>query len=306
MNSLRGIFAKIMCEVGATNNNLVVMVGDISHGILSEFRKNYPERYFNIGINEPAMISISAGLSKVGLIPVVHTIAPFLVERTYEQIKIDFAYQNLGGNLISVGSAFDYSKLGCSHHSYSDVSLMASLPNSQIFIPGSEVEFEVLFKYSYTQEKINYFRLTENSHGVNFGPNEIIPEKGIKIRNGKDITFVTIGATLKDVLIASDTLLQLGFDCEVIYLHTFKPFDSKIVRESVEKTRKFLTIEELSSHDGLYNQVLKSVYEIDGVRGGQLAINDFLRFYGTYKELRSVARLDAESIIQKSLTLLNP
>jgi transketolase len=89
----------------------VVVVGDISHGILSKFRNENPDRYFNIGISEPGMVNVAAGLSASGLIPVIHTIAPFLIERSYEQIKLDFGYQNLPGNFVSVGSSFDYSKL---------------------------------------------------------------------------------------------------------------------------------------------------------------------------------------------------
>ena len=70
---------------------------------------------------EPTIVNMAAGLSKVGLVPVIHTIAPFITERSYEQIKLDFGYQKLPVNIISVGSAFDYSQLGCSHHCYSDV-----------------------------------------------------------------------------------------------------------------------------------------------------------------------------------------
>ena len=124
MRSLRPIFAKTLSDLGAVDENLVVIVGDISHGLLGDFRNSFPSRYFNIGICEPAMVGVAAGMSKIGLNPVIHTIAPFLIERAYEQIKLDFGYQQISGNFVSVGSAFDYSKLGCSHHSYADVSLI--------------------------------------------------------------------------------------------------------------------------------------------------------------------------------------
>ena len=92
MTSLRKAFADSMLKLGDIDKNLVVIVGDISHGILKPFRESYPDRYFNIGISEPAMVNVAAGLSAQGLNPVVHTIAPFLIERSYEQIKLDFAY----------------------------------------------------------------------------------------------------------------------------------------------------------------------------------------------------------------------
>ena len=91
--------------------------------------QNCSNRYYNIGICEPSMVNLAAGFSKVGLNPVVHTIAPFLIERSYEQIKLDFGYQNLNGNFISVGNSYDYAGLGCTHHCPSDVAILSAVPN---------------------------------------------------------------------------------------------------------------------------------------------------------------------------------
>ena len=102
MKKLRENFATLMLELGRKNKDLCVMVGDISHGILQPFAKEFPDRYYNIGICEPSMINIGAGMSKVGLLPVMHTIAPFIAERSYEQIKLDYGYQGLGGNFITI------------------------------------------------------------------------------------------------------------------------------------------------------------------------------------------------------------
>ena len=85
MKKLRNEFADLMLDIGSKDNRLVVMVGDISHGILKPFAKKYPERYYNIGICEPSMVNIAAGLKKIGLIPVVHTIAPFITERAMHE-----------------------------------------------------------------------------------------------------------------------------------------------------------------------------------------------------------------------------
>ena len=162
MKKLRQVFAETMHEIGSSDRNMVVMVGDISHGILQPFAKENPDRYFNIGICEPAMVNLAAGFSKVGLNPVVHTIAPFLTERAYEQIKLDFGYQKLNLNLVSVGGSFDYSQLGCSHHCYSDVSLISHLKRGNVVIPGSPIEFKKIFQQIYQDDAINYF-LRKNS-----------------------------------------------------------------------------------------------------------------------------------------------
>lgn len=303
MGSLRPIFASTLTKIGLKDKNLVVVVGDISHGILGDFRNKYPSRYFNIGICEPATIGVAAGLSYSGLIPVVHTIAPFLIERTYEQIKLDFGYQNLSGNFVSVGSSFDYSKLGCSHHSYADVSLISHLPRSRVFIPGSPVEFEVLFEKAYKQDYINYFRLTENSHEVEFKREQIVIGEAIQVIEGTDISLITIGSQLKNCVQVARKLRSRGVSVEIMYLPTFKPFDSKRIRQSIQKTGNFITIEELSSQDGLYNAVLQSVFGLEKIKGKQMAVSNFIRTYGSYSELQNEAGLSEQHIL-KNIELL--
>lgn len=304
MGSLRPVFASTLKKIGALDDDLVVVVGDISHGILGDFRNAHPDRYFNVGICEAATVGVAAGLAHVGLIPVVHTIAPFLIERAYEQIKLDFGYQNLPGNFVSVGSSFDYSKLGCSHHSYADVSLISHLPKGRVFLPGSPIEFEILFEQAYKQDHINYFRLTENSHDIDFKRKQIKIGEAIRVLEGSDISLITIGSQLRNCVEAAKKLSMRGISVEVIYLPTFKPFDSKAVRYSVEKTAKFITVEELSSQDGLYNKVLQSVFGLGKLKGKQMAVSDFIRSYGTYTELQNQAGLSEECIIANVEILL--
>lgn len=303
MKKLREVFAETMLEVGPNDENLVVMVGDISHGILQPFAKECPNRYFNIGICEPAMVNLACGLSKVGLNPVVHTIAPFITERAYEQIKLDFGYQKLNLNLISVGGSFDYAQLGCSHHCYTDVSLISHLKRGVVVLPGSPIEFKKLFKDIYRNDSINYFRLPEVPHGVEFSESEIQFGKGIKVRDGSDITIAVIGTQLKNAIKAADNLLSKGISCEILYFHTIKPFDDFIVNQSVSKTKNLVTLEELSSHDGLFNLCLKSCMDIDGVSYKQMAVTDFIHGYGSYEELCVKAGLSSQDL-EKNITNL--
>lgn len=304
MKKLRQQFADLMLEEGNKNKDIVVMVGDISHGILQPFAKKFPDRYYNIGICEPSMVNLAAGINKVGLVPVVHTIAPFITERAFEQIKLDFGYQKLALNLVSIGSAFDYSKLGCSHHCYSDASILSHLSNSQIFIPGSNIEFKELFKQAYKKKKINYFKLTDNAHGYHFNKKDIKIGKGIVVHSGVDLTICVIGPQLKNVLEVRKKLKEKKISAEIIYFPTLKPFDNKIVEKSIKKTGKLLTIEELSVHDGLFNQCLKSLAG-KSFKYKQIAIKDFIHDYGTYEELCSIAGLSIENITKQSLKLVN-
>ncbi len=296
---IREVFADLVNTIGKKDKNLVVMVGDISHGILKKFRKNFPDRYYNIGICEPSMVNLAAGLSKVGLNPVIHTIAPFLIERSYEQIKLDFGYQKLPVNIVSVGGAFDYTKLGCSHHCYTDVSLLSHFKNSNIILPASEKEFKKLFLKIYKMKKINYFRLPENKHEVNIDTKKIKFGKIVKVLNGKDVTLVASGTMLKEAKIASDYCRKIGIEIELLYVHTLKPFDKKTIIKSVKKTNKIVTVEDLSAHDGLYSLCIKSIYDLNNVKAKQLAIKDFIHSYGSFNELCKKSGLDHKNIIQQ-------
>jgi transketolase len=302
--SLRKVFAETITEIARVDERLIVFVGDISHGIFKELRQDFPDRYYNIGICEPGMLNVAAGLSAKGLIPVVHTIAPFLIERSYEQIKLDFAYQSLGVNLISVGGAFDYAKLGCSHHCYTDYSLLSKFSKSNIFFPGSDIEFRSIFKNVYNNGEMNYFRLTEFPHDISFESSEIKVGKAIKISSGSDLTIVTAGAALKRVKEATYLLNKSGYSVDILYYHTLKPFDSKIVFDSVSKTKKVIVFEENSSEDGLFKLVNNSisgkfVYDIR-----QMAINDFVRTYGTYEYLCEITGLSTSNLLKVSLNLI--
>ena len=296
MKKLRQVFADTMHELGSIDKNLVVMVGDISHGILQPFAKENPDRYFNIGICEPAMVNLASGFSKVGLNPVVHTIAPFLTERSYEQIKLDFGYQNLNLNLVSVGGSFDYSQLGCSHHCYSDVSLISHLKRGNVVIPGSPIEFIKIFKEIYNNNSINYFRLPEVPHDHDFDESNVKFGKSIKVKEGSDLTLAVTGTQLKNALQVSESLEREGISIEILYFHTLKPFDSKNLRNSVKKTRKILSLEELSAHDGMFNLCLRACIGIDGVQFKQMAVEDFIHGYGTYEELCEKAGLSSKAL----------
>lgn len=305
MKKIRQEFADTMVEVGQTDQDLVVMVGDISHGILQPFARQFPGHYYNIGICEPTIVNMAAGLSKLNLTPVVHTIAPFITERAYEQIKLDFGYQNLGINIVSVGGSFDYAQLGCSHHCYTDVSLLCHFKRANVVLPGSALEFNILFKEIYKNGMINYFRIPEYPHGVDFDKSDIKFGKGIKVREGSDVTIATIGTQLKNAVQAAERLSDKGISTEILYFHSIKPFDSVLLKQSLTKTKRLLSVEELSAHDGLFNICLRNSYDLDGIKYAQMAVDDFVHGYGTYEEICAKLGLNADGIISSVENIIN-
>lgn len=301
---MRKAFFDTMLEIGLKDDRLVVLIGDISHFGLQPFAKACPNRFYNIGILEPTIVSMSAGLALSGLYPVAHTIAPFLIERSFEQIKLDFCYQNLGGNLISVGSAFDYSGLGCSHHCYDDFALLKSLPNTEIIYPASNKEFNILFKATYRDSKLTYFRLTGEKHEIDIPDDKIVFGQGILIKEGSDVTIVATGPHLKTVMHSLSTLKDNKIDAEVLYYPTVKPFDEKCLIKSLKKTSKVLVIEEHSMFGGLCDDVLRTSAILPNVKYSFINIpNEFQRKYGKYEEHLYSLGFSISNIVEKIINL---
>lgn len=297
IKKIRQEFADTMLEVGQNDEKLVVLLGDISHFIMQPFAKEFPDRFYNVGICEPTIVSMAAGLSKVGLIPVVHTIAPFIMERSFEQIKLDFCYHKLPGNLITVGSAFDYSNLGCTHHCYHDFALMKSLPDTQVFYPATCNEFNQLFKQAYNNDFLKLYRIPENQHGVEIDPLKVKVGESVKVVEGKDLTIVATGPQLKNAMEARKELSIKGWDAEIIYVHTIQPLDISLIRSSAEKTKRVLVIEEHNRFGGLGNDILCELYNIRDLQFSSLAINSFIHDYGTYEDHCSNLGLSVEGIL---------
>jgi len=301
MKSIREQFAETSYKIALKDKNYVVIVGDISHGIFQKFNKKFNKRYYNIGICEPGTINVAAGLSKIGLTPVVHTIAPFLIERSYEQIKLDFGYQNLPINLVSVGGAFDYSKLGCSHHCYTDFSLISHFKNSNIVCAGSPLEFDILFNKVYKKNSINYFKVIDNTHGYRFKKNQIKFGKGIKISKG-DITVICFGFMLNRAIKVKKILEKQNIKLEILYFHTLKPLDEKLIIMSLKKTKKCLVLDELSASDGLTNKISKIIIDnlnLKKTNLSNISIENFIHHYGGYNQILDKIGFSIENIVKK-------
>jgi len=193
------------------DERVVLLLGDIGVYSFREAFQSFPDRVFNIGILEQASVGLAAGLAMEGMIPVFHTIAPFLVERALEQLKVDFGYQKLNGNFISVGASYDYASLGCTHHCPGDVSALMNIPGFQIIVPGHPEEFDDAFRRNYDNGKPTYYRLSEQTNAE--------PRPGAcgrLIKSGPDGTVIAIGPMLdKTIEACQDLNVSLWYDTNV-------------------------------------------------------------------------------------------
>jgi transketolase len=282
---IRQQFADTMLEVGRSDPRLVVMVGDISHHLLKPFARECPDRFYNAGILEPTIVSMGAGLSRSGLTPVLHTIAPFLIERSFEQIKLDFCYHRLAGNIVTVGSAFDYAYLGCTHHCYGDFALLKTLEGVQITYPASPKEFDLLFKSGYRNEFLTVYRIPEAQHDIEFTSEELQIGRGLKVSDGQHITFIATGPQLRTAIRARELLLSRGITSDVIYIHSIRPLDAKLIFASSDKTRRVVVLEEHMQSGGLGDDVLRLIVGIQHIQFLSISIPDiFVRRHASYDD----------------------
>ena len=221
--NMREMFVNTTNELINNDKRVALILGGISVASFTESIEKYPERCFDAGISEQADLSIAAGMAITGMIPIFHTIAPFMAERAYEQLKIDFGYQKLGGNFISNGSSIDYSSFGATHQCPAEIPILTQIPNMQIIVPGTPDEFKSLFLSTYDNGCPTYIRLSRDvnkeSRDVRFGEANVI-------RKGKAVTIIAVGPILEMVLEAAE-----GVDATILYYTTIHPFDANTLIE---------------------------------------------------------------------------
>jgi len=229
---MRKQFVKTVESILEQDEKAILLLGDIGVFGFKKAFETFPDRVFNIGILEQSTVGLAAGLSMQGFVPVVHTIAPFLIERSLEQLKNDFCYQNLGGNFVSVGASYDYATLGCTHHCPGDVGMLKNIPGMEIVLPGNAEEFDKLFRQSYANGKPTYFRLSEKQNSKNY---EVKFGKAEIVKKGKLATIIAVGPMLELAMMASE-----GLDVTILYYTTVIPFDKKTLKENSESGKILL------------------------------------------------------------------
>ena len=204
-------------ELITSNKKTSLLLIDIGVWPFRDLLNNYPNRVKNIGIFEPGTISIAAGLSLQGVTPTVYGISPFIVERSLEQLKLDFVYQKTGGNFITTGGSYEFSTLGYSHYCPEDISILYQLPGMDILTPATPCQFETLWKACALNGRPSYFRMTDYScHRdvpVEYG-------KANVIKTGTKATVICAAEIFDDVYNACSEL-----DVNLLFYSTIQPFD---------------------------------------------------------------------------------
>lgn len=223
---MRQRFVDVTSELLETTGNLAVLTADLSAEMFSQARARHPERVINVGIREQLLISMAGGMSLVGMRPIAHSFAPFLIERPFEQIKLDLNHQGTGAVLVSAGASYDIASGGRTHQSPGDVALLSTLPDWTIHVPGHADEAEAMLRDAATRDDLIYIRLSNQSNRQPYAT----PGSGClsTLRAGEQATVIVVGPLCDAVLEATADL-----DVTVLYAATVRPFDGATLRQAV-------------------------------------------------------------------------
>jgi transketolase len=285
----------------AKKNKKIVFIGsDLGAGVLNDFKKKIPERFFMEGISEQHIIGMAAGMAKEGFIPYVNTIATFITRRCFEQIAIDLCLHNLPVRLIGNGGGVVYAPLGPTHQAIEDIAIMRSLPNMSVFAVSDKVEMKKLMDASVNWPYPMYIRLGRGGDEIISKKQKFQIGKNITYFKPKKITIVSTGVTTQECIKVIKSLKKRGIECGLIHVHTIKPFDKKKFIKDISQSKYIFTVEEHLSNGGLGGIVSEVISENEFNINKQIiriGIEDkFVNRYGSQQELFSYLKINAKNI----------
>lgn len=304
---MRDTYLKKLYEFAKKDNEVVSLIADNGMIVYDDFKRDFPDRYFNFGIAEENMLAAAAGMASCGKIPFVYTISAFIAYRAYEFLRNDICFQNQNVKLIGIGSGLTYSALGPSHHTTEDIGLLRALPNLHVFSPATRAEVKWMMEEAYRIHGPVYIRLSNNAEEYYPEDMQFSIGKPAEAKSGKDVTIMVTGSIINDVMEAAKKLETDGISAEVASIHTLKPMNTHAIAKLLTKTPKVVTVEEHNIIGGLYSAIAEIMVS-ENLLLPTLAIglqDTFAHGYGQLSEVRQANGLDSETIYQKIKAFIN-
>ena len=303
----RQVICDTLMELAKDDKDIYVLTSD-SRGSASmtNFANEYPKQFVEVGIAEQNLVGIAAGLATTGKKCFAASPACFLTMRSIEQVKVDVAYSNTNVKLIGISGGVSYGALGMSHHSLQDIAVMRAIPNMDIFLPADRFETEKLVRELVKYDKPAYIRIGRNPVDDVYESTDFDFEigKANVMREGKDITIIATGETVKPAIEASDELKELGIKCRVLNMHTIKPLDEEAIIKAAKETGNIITVEEHSIYGGLGAAVSEVVVQNAPVPMKIVGIKDEAAITGTSKEIFNYYGLSKENLVKLAKELI--
>lgn len=307
MIATRAAFGEAIVKYGRENPNVVVLDADLAQATMScKFKEAIPERFFDMGIAEADLIDTAAGLSTTGKIPFACTFAVFAAGRAFEQIRNSVAYPKLNVKICGSHGGIAVGPDGATHQAIEDLALMAAIPNMVVINPGDAVEMRAAVKAMIEYEGPVYVRLGRAPVPVVFDEKTYHFEigKGIRVREGKDVTLVATGSLFDIALKAADALAKEGIEAEVLDIATIKPLDKELVIESAKKTGRVVVMEEGIIVGGLGSAVAAALSEACPVPMRYIGMDDCFGQSGDAAALMEYYGMSVENTVKKVKELL--
>lgn len=248
---MRNAFIEELTKLAANDSTVFLITGDLGFGVLTDFERDFPKQFLNAGVAEQNMTTLAAGLALEGRNVFTYSIGNFPTLRCLEQIRNDICYHDLPVTFVSVGGGFSYGALGMSHHATEDIAIMRALPNVVVLTPGSRWETRQLMPHVVAYKSPMYLRLERSGEEVPHGDGPFEFGKARILRQGSDVTLMSAGGILTEVLAAAELLAGEGIEARVVSMHCIKPLDIGAVQSAAIETGGIVTIEEHSVIGGL-------------------------------------------------------
>lgn len=297
----RQSYGEALRDLGKENDKIVVLDADLSAATkTSIFAKEFPDRFFDIGISEQDMIGTAAGLSLSGKLPYASTFAVFAAGRAYDQIRNSICYPNLNVKICATHAGVTVGEDGATHQMLEDIGLMRGLPNMTVISTSDDTQTKWAVKEISNIKGPVYLRLSRLPVSVVYDKKQKFElGKGVQLGKGTDGTVIATGICVQEALKAQKELAEKGINIRVIDIHTIKPIDKELIIKSAGETQKIVTVEDHSIIGGLGTAVCEVLADNYPCRVERLGVNDCFGKSGTAEQLMEYFKIDKNAIIEK-------
>ena len=302
----RDAYGQALAELGALNDKVVVLDADLSKSTkTNDFKKVFPDRYFNMGIAEQNLRGTAAGFAAAGKIPFASSFAVFAVGRAYDQIRNSIAYPKLNVKIAATHAGLTVGEDGGSHQMLEDIALMRALPNMTVIVPADGVETKQVIMAAAAYDGPVYIRLGRPKVPVLFDESyQFEIGKGVVLKDGADVTLVAAGIMVSKAMEAAEALAADGISAAVVNISTIKPLDQQLIIEMAQKTGAMVTCEEHNIYGGLGSAVAEVLVEHCPVPMARVGVEDSFGESGLPDELLEKYGLTAVNIADKAKAVI--
>lgn len=302
----RDAYGQALAELGAINDKVVVLDADLSKSTkTNDFKKVFPERFFNIGIAEQNLLGTAAGFAAAGKIPFASSFAVFAVGRAYDQIRNSIAYPKLNVKIAATHAGLTVGEDGGSHQMLEDIALMRAVPNMTVLVPADGVETKQAVMAAAEYNGPVYIRLGRPKVPVLFDDDyKFEIGKGVVLKEGSDVTLIGTGIMVSKAMEAAELLAADGISAAVVNISTIKPLDHALITEMAQKTGAVVTCEEHNIYGGLGSAVAEVLVENAPVPMARVGVNDSFGESGLPDQLLEKYGLTAAHIVEKAKAVI--